>query len=207
MLTYPVTLEPDDNDMILVTLGAFPGATFGADETEALAQAKDAIEVAIAGLMSLGKDIPLPPREFRRAPRGSPSAARSRPRSRSDLRRHARGRRPQGRVRPALGHRSPRDRPVARLRPRHAPQSYRRRPHRASCLTLVIQPPPQRQGRPRCCPALRAKFEALAGERRGGERRRREWRAGAGRPAPRRSQRRCTEARRARAHRGAGPRP
>ena len=69
MLTYPVTLEPDDNDMILVTLGAFPGATFGADETEALAQAKDAIEVAIAGLMSLGKDIPLPPP---RIPKGTP---------------------------------------------------------------------------------------------------------------------------------------
>jgi antitoxin HicB len=58
---YPAKLEPDDNDTLLVTFPDFPeGATFGADEDEALLQATDALLVVIAGRIDDREDIPLP---------------------------------------------------------------------------------------------------------------------------------------------------
>ncbi len=61
MLSYPVILEPDDNDTFLVTSPDFPElTTFGDDRDEAVARAVDALEEAIAARMYDGKDIPLP---------------------------------------------------------------------------------------------------------------------------------------------------
>ncbi len=61
MLSYPVHLEPDDNDTILVTSPDFPElTTFGDDRDEAVARAADALEEAIAARMYDGKDIPPP---------------------------------------------------------------------------------------------------------------------------------------------------
>ena len=61
MLSYPVILEPDDNDTFLVTSPDFPElTTFGDDRYEAVARAVDALEEAIAARMYDGKDIPLP---------------------------------------------------------------------------------------------------------------------------------------------------
>ena len=61
MFTYPVRLEPDDNDTILVSFPDVPQAhTFGDDEEEALARAVDALESALSMLIDDRKDIPLP---------------------------------------------------------------------------------------------------------------------------------------------------
>ena len=49
MLVYPVTLEPDINDTVLVSFPDFPDAhTFGDDENEALARAVDLLEDVLA---------------------------------------------------------------------------------------------------------------------------------------------------------------
>ncbi|GJE02445.1 type II toxin-antitoxin system HicB family antitoxin [Methylobacterium isbiliense] len=61
MLAYRIVLEPDDNDTLLVTCPDLPGVvTYGADEMEAVAQARDAIETWIAGLIDDDRDVPLP---------------------------------------------------------------------------------------------------------------------------------------------------
>jgi antitoxin HicB len=61
MLTYPVHLEPDDNDTILVTFPDVPGAhTFGEDEQEALMRAIDALETMLQTYIDDRQDIPLP---------------------------------------------------------------------------------------------------------------------------------------------------
>lgn len=61
MLSYPVILEPDDNDTLLVTSPDFPElTTFGDDREEALARAADALEEAIAARMHNRQDIPPP---------------------------------------------------------------------------------------------------------------------------------------------------
>ena len=61
MLSYPVALQPDDNDTFLVTSPDFPElTTFGEDREEALARAADALEEAIAGRMYDREDIPPP---------------------------------------------------------------------------------------------------------------------------------------------------
>ena len=70
MLTYPITLERDDNSTILASFGPLGGYTYGRDRAEALHHAGDAIEVAIMGMMSLGDDIPAP---SARIPTGAPT--------------------------------------------------------------------------------------------------------------------------------------
>lgn len=61
MYCYPVELEPDDNDTILVTFPDVPGAiTFGEDAADALARAVDALESMFIAHMSDREDIPKP---------------------------------------------------------------------------------------------------------------------------------------------------
>ena len=60
-LTYPIKLEPDDNDTLLVTCPALPEVTtFGEDEADAIEHARDAIEEAIAARMADGREVPEP---------------------------------------------------------------------------------------------------------------------------------------------------
>ncbi len=62
MLKYPVTLEKDD-ESVLVTSPDFPElTTFGMDRDEAIARAVDALEEAIASRIHDGQDVPLPSR-------------------------------------------------------------------------------------------------------------------------------------------------
>jgi antitoxin HicB len=57
---YPVTLEHDDNKTILVSFPDFPEAhTFGTDESDALAHARDALASAIDAYIKDKRDIPL----------------------------------------------------------------------------------------------------------------------------------------------------
>ena len=59
MFDYPVILTPDDNGTVLVMFPDVPEAiTFGADEDEALLQAVDALESALA--FYVGERKPLP---------------------------------------------------------------------------------------------------------------------------------------------------
>lgn len=61
MFDYPVRLEPDDNDTVLVTFPDVPGAiTFGETEAEALDHAVDALESILSVMIADRKDIPLP---------------------------------------------------------------------------------------------------------------------------------------------------
>jgi len=60
MYDYPVDLEPDDNDTLLVTFPDWPGATFGDDEADALARAVDALETGMIAIMADRADIPKP---------------------------------------------------------------------------------------------------------------------------------------------------
>ncbi|MEA3014246.1 MAG: antitoxin HicB [Sphingomonadales bacterium] len=61
MFDYPVRLEPDDNDTILVTFPDVPGAiTFGETEAEALDHAVDALETILNFYMQDRRDIPFP---------------------------------------------------------------------------------------------------------------------------------------------------
>ncbi|HYI63932.1 MAG TPA: type II toxin-antitoxin system HicB family antitoxin [Allosphingosinicella sp.] len=61
MYAYPVELEPDDNDTILVTFPDVPGAiTFGETEAEALEQAVDALETILNFCIADRREIPLP---------------------------------------------------------------------------------------------------------------------------------------------------
>ena len=63
MYTYPVVLEPDDNDTIMVTFPDVPGAvTFGDDEGEALMRALDALETVFIAYIGDRRDIPKPSR-------------------------------------------------------------------------------------------------------------------------------------------------
>lgn len=59
-LTYPVVLEPDDNDTVLATLPDFPGATYGATRAEALAHAQDLLVTAIESYMARRQPLPIP---------------------------------------------------------------------------------------------------------------------------------------------------
>jgi antitoxin HicB len=60
-MRYAVTLAPDDNGTILVTVPDIPEAvTFGDDRDDALARAVDAIETAIMGAMAAREDVPAP---------------------------------------------------------------------------------------------------------------------------------------------------
>ncbi len=63
MLRYPVILEADTNQTILVSFLDFPEAhTFGDDENEALARAADVLEDVLADYMKSRRDIPPPSR-------------------------------------------------------------------------------------------------------------------------------------------------
>lgn len=61
MMDYPVDVSPDDNGTLLVTFPDVPGAiTFGEDESEALANAVDALESIFSALIGDRRDIPQP---------------------------------------------------------------------------------------------------------------------------------------------------
>lgn len=60
MLSYPVDLEPDDNDTVLAIFPDFPGATFGEDEADALAHAVDLLETCLTMYVNERRDIPAP---------------------------------------------------------------------------------------------------------------------------------------------------
>jgi antitoxin HicB len=61
-LRYPIKLTPDDNNTLLVTSPAFPEVTtFGEDKDDALRQARNAIEEAIAARMAAKQEIPKSP--------------------------------------------------------------------------------------------------------------------------------------------------
>lgn len=58
---YPVVLEPDDNDTMLVTFPDVPGAiTYGDDEQEAMGHAVDALESILSAMIADREDIPAP---------------------------------------------------------------------------------------------------------------------------------------------------
>ena len=60
-MDYPVLLERDDNDTILVSFPDFPEAhTFGDDEADALARAPEALATVIDAYIKDRRDIPLP---------------------------------------------------------------------------------------------------------------------------------------------------
>lgn len=60
MYDYPVSLEPDD-DTIMVTIPDVPEVvTFGEDEADALARAVDALETALAAYVIDRRPIPAP---------------------------------------------------------------------------------------------------------------------------------------------------
>ena len=61
MTTYPVTVQDDDNDTILVLFPDFPeAATFGDTKEEALARAVDALETVIDAYIADRRQIPAP---------------------------------------------------------------------------------------------------------------------------------------------------
>ncbi|MGC9971360.1 MAG: type II toxin-antitoxin system HicB family antitoxin [Bryobacteraceae bacterium] len=61
MLQYPVILETDTNQTILVSCPDFPEArTFGDDENEALARAADLLEDVLTDYIECRRDIPVP---------------------------------------------------------------------------------------------------------------------------------------------------
>jgi len=61
MQRYPVILEPDDNDTLLLTIPDFPEVvTYGDDETSALSNAIGALTAAISARMDSAEDLPKP---------------------------------------------------------------------------------------------------------------------------------------------------
>ncbi len=61
MIEYPIHLEEDDNDALLVTSPDFPElTTFGEDRDETCTRAVDAMREAIAARMYYREDIPHP---------------------------------------------------------------------------------------------------------------------------------------------------
>lgn len=60
MFNYPAILEDDDNGSVLLTFADLPGATFGDDRADALANAVDALETALQSFITDRKDIPAP---------------------------------------------------------------------------------------------------------------------------------------------------
>ena len=67
MIKYPVRLEPDTNETVLVSFPDIPEAhTFGEDDEEALVRAVDALESALMMYIEERKDIPRPSRISKR---------------------------------------------------------------------------------------------------------------------------------------------
>lgn len=60
MLDYPVTLSDDDNGAVMLRFVDLPGATFGEDRAEALANGVDLLETIFAGMITDRREIPLP---------------------------------------------------------------------------------------------------------------------------------------------------
>jgi antitoxin HicB len=61
MLRYPIVLEQDDNDTLLVSFPDIPEAhTFGEDEADALVRAKDALVTALEARIRDRESIPKP---------------------------------------------------------------------------------------------------------------------------------------------------
>ena len=61
MISYPITVVPDDNDTFLVTCPDLPGmVTFGETEVEAIAMASGALEEFIASRLHDFATIPRP---------------------------------------------------------------------------------------------------------------------------------------------------
>jgi antitoxin HicB len=60
MFSYPVILEDDDNDTVMLRFVDLPGATFGDDEADALANAVDLLETVVMGLITDRQAIPAP---------------------------------------------------------------------------------------------------------------------------------------------------
>ena len=61
MWSYPIELTPDDNDTIMVSFPDVPGAlSFGENESDAIENARDALETVFSGLIADRKDIPRP---------------------------------------------------------------------------------------------------------------------------------------------------
>jgi antitoxin HicB len=57
--TFAVVLEPEDEGGFTVRVPAFPEiVSYGKDETEALAMAKDAIDLVIADSLDRGEPLP-----------------------------------------------------------------------------------------------------------------------------------------------------
>jgi antitoxin HicB len=74
MFNYPVTLVPDDG-AVLVTFPDVPEAiTFGAEETEALMYAVDALETALSFYVEVRKPLPVTSKAKRGQHTVSPSA-------------------------------------------------------------------------------------------------------------------------------------
>lgn len=60
-MDYPITLERDDNETLLVSFPDFPEAhTFGKDEADAIDHARDALATVIDAYIKDKRDIPLP---------------------------------------------------------------------------------------------------------------------------------------------------
>ena len=60
-MDYPIRLERDDNDTILVSFPDFPEAhTFGENEQDALARATDALATVVDAYIKDKREIPLP---------------------------------------------------------------------------------------------------------------------------------------------------
>jgi antitoxin HicB len=76
MFNYPVTLASDNNNgTLLVTFTVVPEAiTFGADETEALMYAVDALETALSFYVDARKPLPVASKPKRGQHTVSPSA-------------------------------------------------------------------------------------------------------------------------------------
>ena len=61
MFEYPVEFTPDDNGTVMATFPDVPEVTtFGDDEAEALANARDALETALTAYITDRRDIPAP---------------------------------------------------------------------------------------------------------------------------------------------------
>ena len=61
-MEYPLIIEPDDNETLLVTCPDLPEmTTFGEDEEDALRRAGDAIEEALAARMARREKGQMPP--------------------------------------------------------------------------------------------------------------------------------------------------
>jgi predicted RNase H-like HicB family nuclease len=60
LMQYPVNLTNDDNGPVMARIAGLPGATYGDDAQDALANAVDLLETVLIGLISDREDIPAP---------------------------------------------------------------------------------------------------------------------------------------------------